>query len=293
MAKNWYAALTKSSNKTLAAEAQKAIDTIAVNEKQFATVTTLPQELSRPTTIKALPVPYTINKTLVVKASGTLTIEKGACIRGGRLLLENSTMTMRGTKDSPIVFEDVEIGTSADNAKLSVTGEYVLFVRSPLMHFDNAYYMGQHKWSLKNCVFLGPAEQVFYDTYGYEFVNCSFTNYKLKICKDILKPVDFISGPASLVISRCDIDPRMLWSTDKTNYYSCSLMTDEKYTLKFRKVCTQRTVWFDKSSQGLLNWKAYIVPDAAAQGRAELFPMPDKNPVCGPDWTSLSFTKPD
>ena len=70
-------------------------------------------------------------------------------------------------------------------------------------------------------------------------------------------------------------------------------MIDEKYTLKLHKVFSQKNAWFDKDSQTLLGWKTYISPDPSSTGKVELVPMTDKNPACGPEWSCMSFQKPE
>jgi hypothetical protein len=292
LAKTWYDFVaTKSANKQLITDAEKASDALVAGAKQYAAMTALPKEMTKATTIKALPVPYSIADTTILRSTGTLTIEKGTCIRGGKLLFENSSLAVHGTRDAPVIFEDVEMGTLADKAKMTMNGEYIIFVRSPISHIDRMFYGGQHTLTLKNCIFIGPAEHVFYGSYGYDIQNCTFNRYRLKLDNFVLKPKDFITGPIAINVNRCEVDPRFIFSVDKVNFVGCKLLTDEKYTLKLHKVFTQKTAWFDKDCQ-LQAWKTYLVTDPTSTGKTELIPA-EKNPICGAEWTCLSFQKPE
>ena len=192
------------------------------------------------------------------------------------------------------MLEDVDVGNALDprGAKVTVTAEYVIFVRSSLKHFENWLYASTHKWTVKNCIFIGPSELIFYDTYAYDISNSDFKSFKLSLCKAILKPNDFVTGPTALNLTDCSIDPRVLWSFNKCNYFNCQVMTDEKYILKLHKIFTQRSAWLDTASRSLLDWKSWLVPDDQSTGKVELIPAADRNAGCGADWTTLKFAKP-
>jgi hypothetical protein len=298
LAKAYYTALiAKSTNTTLTNDAHKALGNIELQEKQLAKMTPLPAEISTNVVIKALPVPYSIPQTVSVKPTGSLTLEKGVCIRGGKIEFKNTSMTLKGTKESPIVLEDVEIA-SVETTKMTVTGEYVIFVRCPFTHGGNVWWAAQHKWSLKNCIFIGPTDFELFTSYIYDsIINCSFTRYKIWVCKGFLKPPEFSMGspgPNSCNYTRCDVDPRLFWCLNRANFFSCKLMTDEKMQIKLHSNVSQKSLWFDKDSAFMsTGWKTYVTPDPSQSGKMDLSPALEKNSACGADWTTLSFDKPE
>ena len=91
---------------------------------------------------------------------------------------------------------------------------------------------------------------------------------------------------------RCTLEPMVLWSVSKGNFFGCKLDTAKKVDVKVKRNVVQRAVWFDKAAQPLATqWKPLLNYPDNSTAKLDLLPALEKIPGCGAELNCPRFEK--